>query len=302
MAITITQSMEWNHIEQPFIDTMITQSNLLNRFRIVDDVKSTTDVPINGFIPHFHNDLCVFDPQNVLDQDTKQMSVTDWRADFSNCKGIIEQEWNSVLLGKGSLLPEVLNQELEAWVFERMAKEFGKKLITQSVSELTTAIDSGPDAGDVTKFNIAAPIDSTNILTVLNDLYEAMPDTLLEAIYGDSDRSWAPVILMGSKAYRAYNIAVAAQTNSYDLARQADGSFLPYFGMEVIHYPQLGDDRVWCTTLQNLVLLTDDLSDMSAIQSDYTAKTNTLDIWAQGRFGFDFRVGSEIVAGHTSYV
>ena len=300
MAVNIQSGLDWgNRMPGDFIDTIITQSSFLNRLHLVDGVKSKVNVPIFGFSPVFHNDFCNFDPKSNASLDEKEMTVTDWKADFQNCKGVLESEWRSVLLRKGALTEETLDEEFGNWVFDRFAKETAKKLITESATTLTTAIDSGPDEADVLKATISA-ITKANVLDALETGYDTMSDSLLEASYGDADREYAPIILMGSAAIRSYNQAVAGQINSYDVSLQASGNMLPYFGMEVVHYPSLGANRVWICNPTNLVFLTDGIGDDQAINSEYEAKTNTLNVWAQFRAGFDFRLGEEIVALYTS--
>jgi len=302
MGLSVAANLDWhNRKPEKFIDQIIANANVVQRFDWIDGVKSKVALPIYDATLVYHNDLCTFDPRSTASIDEKEMTVTTYKWDFQNCKAVLETEYRSMLLRKGQLNDETMDMDFADWVFDRFAKLNGNKILTLASAGLVTKLDADIDS-DINTETIVA-LTSANILDEMEDCYEAMTDNMLAALYNngnDADRTLAPVIFLGSAAYRAYQIAVAAQTTTYDLARQADGSFLPYFGMEVVHFPSLAANKIVIAAPQNIAVLTDDMRDPMAIQSLYEPRTNTLDIWGQFKFGIDYKNGAEIVYGATA--
>jgi hypothetical protein len=65
--------------------------------------------------------------------------------------------------------------------------------------------------------------------------------------------------------------------------------------MPVVHFASLPADTVIMTPPRNLVMLTDDFADTTAIQNEYEARVNSLYVWGQFKLGFNFKNPAHIV-------
>jgi hypothetical protein len=294
MSITIGGNAitRWgNRPSSGFIDYMVQSASLLNRFSLVDGVKSRADIPVFNGTLVFGSDLCVFDPQSSTEISEKEMSVSTKKWDFLNCKSVLETSYRSKLLKKGQLNVETMDAEFKQWVFEYFAKLAAAEVMVQSATEIEAELVLD---GDAIKAAHGLDLDETNILGEMLNGYKAMSQIMLSAIYGDADRAYKPAFFLGTIAYQAFEIAIA---NKFTTTPQGivNGGVPTYFGMEVIHYSALSANTVMITSPSNLVMLTDNYSDVKAIQNKYEAELNSDKLWGQFKVGFSYYKGVEII-------
>lgn len=294
MSITIGTApiQRWgNRPTGSFIDYMVQSAALLNRFSLVDGVKSRADIPIFNGTLVFGSDLCVFDPQSSTEIDEKEMSVSPKKWDFLNCKNVLYTSYRSKLLKKGELNVETMDAEFKQWVFEYFAKLAAVEVMAQSAQEIEAELVLDSDA---IKAAHGLDLDESNILAQMLAAYKQMTKIMLSAVYGDADRAYKPAFFLGTIAYQAFEIAIA---NKYTTTPQGivNGGVPTYFGMEVIHYSALSDNSIMVTSPTNLVMLTDDYGDVKAIQNKYEAELNSDKLWGQFMIGFSYYKGSEII-------
>lgn len=289
-----------------FIDSMIKSAAVLNRFSIVDGVKSKLNVPIFGLAATggeaeggFAGDSCAFDDTFTATVEEKEMSVDSFSWGFKNCKDALESSYRGLMLKKGQLNPETLDAEFRAWIFDRFAKLAAEKALVKAGVDLLAAMKTGDDAvpsGQVVDLGPTA-ISSANILGHMEDAYEAMSEVMLSAVYGDADREYKPAYFLGTAAYQAYQIAIAGlhTTTPEGVIR---GEIPTYYGMEVVHMPALATQNFFISAPSNLVLLTDDYNDVGAIGSEYEAKEHAEYLFGRFKLGFDYMKGEEIVLAY----
>jgi hypothetical protein len=291
MAVTVA-TLDWgNRTPDLFIDSMVKSAAVLERFRLIDGVKSKVQVPIFDASLTFGTDLCTFDPQSSASIDEKEMTVSTYKWAFKNCKNVLETTYRSVLLKKGQHNPETMDAEFKDWVFDYFAKLSAQKALELAASELTT--EMAADA-DVIDYDTDAVLTDANILTHLEGAYQAMSAEMLSQIYGGADRALRPAIFVGTKAMQHYQIAIA---DKHTTTPQGiiEGGVPNYFGMEVVLLSSLADNEFFISAPENLVMLTDDYNDNRAIDMEYEAKESTDNIWGQFKLGFSYLKGEEIV-------
>lgn len=297
-----------------FIDSMIKSAAVLNRFSIVDGVKSKLNVPIFGLAATggeteggFAGDSCAFDDTFTATVEEKEMSVDSFSWGFKNCKDALESSYRGLMLKKGQLNPETIDAEFRAWIFDRFAKLASEKALNKAGTDLISKMkgensyaDAVP-AGQVVDLNGTA-LSSSNILDKMQDAYQAMSGVMLSAVYGDADREYRPAYFLGTAAYQAFQIAMAeefatslALTSSDGIAK---GAIPNYYGMEVIHFSSLAANTAFVAAPNNLVLLTDNYNDVQAIGSEYEAKEHAEYLYGRFKLGFDYMKGEEIVLVH----
>jgi len=291
MAISVA-TLDWgNRTPDLFIDSMVKSAKVLDRFRLIDGVKSKVQVPIFDASLTFGNDLCVFDPQSSASIDEKEMTVETYKWAFLNCKDVLEATYRSVLLKQGQHNEETMDSQFKDWVFDYFAKLSAQKALELAATALTTELAADASVLD---YDTNAAISSANILSLMEGAYGTMSATMLAAVYGDADRQLKPAFFMGTAAVQAYQIAIAGL---YTTTAQGvvEGNIPAYYGMEVIHFPSLAAGEFFISAPENIVMLTDDYNDVRAIDMKYESELSSDKIWGQFKLGFSYLKGEEIV-------
>jgi hypothetical protein len=291
MAISVA-TLDWgNRTPDLFIDTMVKSAKVLDRFRLIDGVKSKVQVPIFDASLTFGNDLCVFDPQSSASIDEKEMTVETYKWAFLNCKDVLEATYRSVLLKQGQHNEETMDAQFKDWVFDYFAKLSAQKALELAATALTT--EMAADAA-VLDYDTNAALTAANILDKMQGAYQTMSATMLAAVYGDADRQLKPAFFMGTAAVQHYQIAIAGL---YTTTAQGvvEGNIPAYYGMEVVHFPSLAANEFFISAPENIVMLTDDYNDVRAIDMKYESELSSDKIWGQFKLGFSYLKGEEIV-------
>ena len=301
-----TESLWGDRSRDLFIDAMVKSAAVLNRFTLIDGVKAKVNVPIFevGAQTFTTGDDCAFSDTTPTTITEKEMSVETFSWGFKNCKAVLEKSYRGVALKKGQHNPETMDVEFRNWVFDYFAKLAAQKALTYAGSELLGEMQVDADVimddrWDSVNGVAGLIIDSTNILDAMQDAYEDMSAVMLSAVYGDADREFRPAYFLGTKAYQAFQIAMAEDfASSMTLSSSegiAKGAIPTYYGMEVIHLASLADNNIIVCSPSNLVMLTDDYNDVAAIDSEYEAKENSEYLWGRFKLGFSYLKGDEIV-------
>ena len=291
MAISVA-TLDWgNRTPDLFIDSMVKSAKVLDRFRLVDGVKSKVQVPIFDASLTFGNDLCDFTAASSASIDEKEMTVETYKWAFLNCKDVLESTYRSVLLKQGQHNEETMDSQFKDWVFDYFAKLSAQKALELAATTLNTEMLA--DA-TVTDYDVAVALTSANILDKMEGAYKVMTADMLAAVYGDADRQLKPAFFMGTAAIQAYQIAIAGL---YTTTAQGvvEGNIPAYYGMEVIHFPSLAVGSFFISAPENIVMLTDNYSDVRAIDMKYEAELSSDKIWGQFKLGFSYLKGEEIV-------
>lgn len=301
-----TESLWGDRSRDLFIDAMVKSAAVLNRFTLIDGVKAKVNVPIFevGAQTFTTGDDCAFSDTTPTTITEKEMSVETFSWGFKNCKAVLEKSYRGVALKKGQHNPETMDVEFRNWVFDYFAKLAAQKALTYAGSELLGEMQVDADVimddrWDSVNSVPGLVINSTNILDAMQDAYEDMSAVMLSAVYGDADREFRPAYFLGTKAYQAFQIAMAEDfAQSVTLSSSegiAKGAIPTYYGMEVIHLASLADNNIIVCSPSNLVMLTDDYNDVNAIDSEYEAKENSEYLWGRFKLGFSYLKGDEIV-------
>ena len=291
MAISVA-TLDWgNRTPDLFIDSMVKSAQVLDRFRLIDGVKSKVQVPIFDASLTFGSDLCTFDAQSSASIAEKEMTVSTYKWAFLNCKNVLEATYRSVLLKQGQHNEETMDAQFKDWVFDYFAKLSAQKALELAATGLTT--EMAADA-TVLDYDTNAAISSSNILSLMQGAYQTMSAVMLSAVYGDADRAYRPAFFMGTAAVQAYQIAIAGL---YTTTAQGvvEGNIPAYYGMEVIHFPSLAANEFFISAPENLVMLTDEYNDVRAIDMKWEAELSSDKIWGQFKLGFSYLKGDEIV-------
>jgi hypothetical protein len=292
MSVNISNLPYGDRSRDLFIDSMVKSAAVLNRFRLIDGVKAKVNVPIFDAALTFGTDICAWDPQSTASIGEKEMTVSDHKWSFLNCKNVLQDSYRGLLLKKGQHNPETMDAEFKDWVFDYFAKKSAEHALRLAATELT--LEMGSDAAVIDTLIGGGALTPLNILDEMAAAYAAMSDVMLSAVYGDADRDFKPSFFMGTAAMQHYQIAIAEK---YTTTPQGivEGNIPAYFGMEVVHFPSLDADQFFVSAPQNIVMLTDDYNDVRAIDMKYEAELSSDKVWGQFKLGFSYLKGEEIV-------
>lgn len=287
------ETLDWgNRTPSTFIDAAVKNAKVLDMFTLIDGVKNKVQVPIFTGTLSWGNELCTFDPQSTGGIDEKEMTVTNWKWSFQNCKTALQTSYRSKLLKQGANTAETMDAEFGAWVFDYFAKLSSEKVITLAASEIVTEILADADVIDYD--TSAASIDETTILAAMKGAYKLLSSDLLNQLYGGADREFMPAFFMNAKMIQSYQLAIAAlYTTVYD--GWAEGNIMPYLGMNIHLFSTLSDATIILTNPSNLVMVVDDYADVNAINAEYEAKVSSDYIWGQFTIGFSYLQSGNIV-------
>ncbi len=294
MATGITiASLDWgNRTPDRFIDSAVKNADVLNLFTLIDNVKSKVQVPIFTGDLQWGNDLCVFDPQSTTGIDEKEMSVTNWKWSFQNCKTALQTSYRSKMLKQGANNAETMDAQFGEWTYDYFAKLSSEKVVTLAATEIRAELVGDADVIDYDMG--ATAIDETNILDKMKGAYQLLSNDLLNQLFGGSDREFKPAFLMNANMVQSYQLAIAAAyTTVYD--GYADGKIMPFLGMDIILFNTMADGEIILTNPSNLVMVVDDYADTNAINAEYEAKVSSDYIWGQFTIGFSYLKGEDIV-------
>jgi hypothetical protein len=292
MSVNISNLPYGDRSRDLFIDSMVKSAAVLNRFRLIDGVKAKVNVPIFDAALTFGTEICAWDPQSTASIGEKEMTVSDHKWSFLNCKNVLQDSYRGLLLKKGQHNPETMDAEFKDWVFDYFAKKSAEHALRLAATELT--LEMGSDAAVIDTLIGGGALTPLNILDEMAAAYAAMSDVMLSAVYGDADRDFKPSFFMGTAAMQHYQIAIAEK---YTTTPQGivEGNIPAYFGMEVVHFPSLDADQFFVSAPQNIVMLTDDYNDVRAIDMKYEAELSSDKVWGQFKLGFSYLKGEEIV-------
>lgn len=291
MALSVA-TLDWgNRTPDLFIDSMVKSAKVLDRFRLIDGVKSKVQVPIFDASLTFGNDLCEFTPASSASIDEKEMTVNTYKWAFLNCKDVLESTYRSVLLKQGQHNEETMDSQFKDWVFDYFAKLSAQKALELAATALTT--EMAADA-TVIDHDTNAALTSSNIIAQMQASYQKMSATMLAAVYGDADRQLKPAFFLGTAAIQHYQIAIAGlfTTTSQGIV---EGNIPSYYGMEIVHFPSLAANEFFISAPENIVMLTDNYNDVRAIDMKYESELSSDKIWGQFKLGFSYLKGEEIV-------
>lgn len=309
MSWTKLDALVWaNRSATEFYSAMIGSSDVLKRFSVYDGIKSKGQVPIFEATLTYDDHECTWSPGSSADVSEKEFTVHFKRWGLTNCKNALESTFRSLMLTKGQLNEQTLDDQFKEWVFDYFVMKNAENMVEWSWSG---------DSGDIDGIKVELLADTTitkvsgaavgtthtltneeEILTHMKAAVKGLSDTNKKALYGGATQEFKPAFFVNYDVYQAYQLAIAEYGQEY--AGIEKGLLKTFLGMEVIPYAPLADNEMMLTVPSNLVIVTDNLSDADAIQAEYDKKTNSDNIWGQFKVGFSYKKGSEVTIYHTA--
>lgn len=266
-------------------------------FKLIPDVKSTAKIAKLNLGSILQDADCAFSSNGEGSLSQKTVTAHDVKINLEYCQRTWERNYLSQMMRAGSnsdasLMPASVEEFLLAEVALKVANDLeyitwqgsGATVATNFVSEtgLQAKLLADSDVIDVS----ATTLTSANIIAQLNRVYDAIP----AAIKDSADLA----IYMNAKTAGIYKQALAASYTGF----YAEDQKLTFLGVKIIVAGGMGDNKMVAAETQNLLLLTDLVSDFNEVlvlpQKSVTG-TPVIRMVGDFKFGVDYVYGAEIV-------
>ena len=217
---------------------------------------------------------CDFDPTSTLTLTERILEPKDLQINLSLCKSDFRSDWEAIEMGYSAFdnLPKNFSDFLIAHVAEKSAARNelsiwqGDKTVTGQFDGFETLLAADtelPAAQEVT----GTTVDSTNVVTELGKVIDAMPDTL----YGREDLR----LYVSNNIFKAYVRALggygAAGVGANGFEGKGNmwyttGGALYFDGIPVVMCPGMSADTAILSTIDNLYFGTGLLSDHQEVK------------------------------------
>lgn len=194
------------------------------------------------------------------------------------CKQDFVDSWNAAQLGFSAFneIPRNFNDFLVSYVGGKVAEKTEQDIWTGvgstngSFQGLGTAMSASIAANETDKplaallggsgAIVSGSVTSGNVLSVLNDVYQTIPDT----VFGREDL----VIYTSTNVMRAYQSALSGVVNvgSFNNQLNVGEKPLDFQGVELVHTPGLGSNTIIAAQKSNLYFGTGLLSDHTQVK------------------------------------
>lgn len=256
-----------------------------NYVRILPNVKKSTYLNMldldGNVLQKSHND-CGWNPTAALKLSEQLATVTDYKIQLEDCIEKFESTWLvermkaganvdelPATLGEASL--DIVGKSVNADI-ERML--FGGDSANENEFDGIVKVLSG--ATDTIKVS-GSTLTKANIINELEKVFTAIPEAVLQ------DAEDKVKIFVSYNSYRALKMALAnVDSQVIAAAFTVEGGVIRYLGVEVVPAVGISNGQMVASSTENLIMLTDLVSDFSQIELGTFPKPNENRLWVKG--------------------
>ena len=225
---------------------------------------------------------CGWNPTAALKLSEQLATVTDYKIQLEDCIEKFESTWLvermkaganvdelPATLGEASL--DIVGKSVNADI-ERML--FGGDATKENEFDGIVKVLSG--ATDTIKIS-GSTLTKANIINELEKVFTAIPEAVLQ------DAEDKVKIFVSYNSYRALKMALAnVDSQVIAAAFTVDGGVIRYLGIEVVPAVGITNNQMVASNTENLIMLTDLVSDFSQIELGTFPKPNENRLWVKG--------------------
>lgn len=282
-----------------FYSKALLEGTSKSTFKVIPGVKSKIQVPRYDAGEIIKDASCAWSSTGEGTLSQKQMEACSKDVQLEICTTTFENNFLSELLRQGSNTGEVAPQQFVDYMINQVSLQIQNDLeiavwqgdatgstypnnICDGILKLADA-----DTGVTSVTTTATALTLSNIIAEMTKVYDAIPQTII------NDENL--MIYVSTNIYKLYQQAIAAASNEAYYVGAKEPNFL---GIPVHWSPGLPSERMVAASSQNLVLLTDLLSDeesLSVIPQFDKSGVRSTRIAGNFKFGVDFLVSEELV-------
>lgn len=256
-----------------------------NYVRILPNVKKSTYLnmlDLDGNVLQKSNHDCAWNPTAALKLSEALATVTDYKIQLEDCIEKFESTWLVDRMKAGANV-----DELPATLGEASLDIVGKS-VNADIERMLFGGDSANDNefdGFVKILNDAADsikvagsnLTKANIISELEKVFTAIPEAVLQQ--GED----AIKIFVSYNSYRALKMALAnVDSQVIAAAFTVDGGVIRYLGIEIVPAVGITNAQMVAANVDNLIMLTDLVSDFANIELGTFPKPNENRLWVKG--------------------
>lgn len=256
-----------------------------NYVRILPNVKKSTYLnmlDLDGNVLQKSQNDCGWNPTAALKLSEQLATVTDYKIQLEDCIEKFESTWLvermkaganvdelPATLGEASL--DIVGKSVNADI-ERML--FGGDATKENEFDGIVKVLSGTT--DTIKIS-GSTLTKANIINELEKVFTAIPEAVLQ------DAEDKVKIFVSYNSYRALKMALAnVDSQVIAAAFTVEGGVIRYLGIEVVPAVGITNNQMVASNTENLIMLTDLVSDFSQIELGTFPKPNENRLWVKG--------------------
>jgi hypothetical protein len=276
-----------------FYSTALLKGTSKESFKLVGNVKSLAKIAKFNLGDIVQDADCTFGEAGSGTLSQKTITAHPFKINLEYCQRTFEQDYLGDLLRKGDSMPTTVEQYVLEQVALKVSDSLEKCVWKGSGATPNFTTEIGLEAkllADNTVIDVTATtLSASNIIAQISRVYDAIPATIKD--------SESLVIYMGTKAASFYRQALAnASAETYYMQNIGELQFL---GVKIIVAAGMSDNRMVAAESNNLLLITDLMSDFDEIsilpQRNVTGTPVVRFVALDAKFGVDFIYGAEIV-------
>lgn len=253
--------------------------------RILPNVKKSTYLnmlDLDGNVLQKSQNDCGWNPTAALKLSEQLATVTDYKIQLEDCIEKFESTWLvermkpganvdelPATLGEASLdiVGKSVNADIERMLFGGNATKDNE--FDGIVKVLSAATDTIKISGST--------LTKANIINELEKVFIAIPEAVLQ------DAEDKVKIFVSYNSHRALKMALAnVDSQVIAAAFTVDGGAIRYLGIEVVPAVGITNSQMVVSSTENLIMLTDLVSDFSQIELGTFPKPNENRLWVKG--------------------
>lgn len=274
--------------------------NSKEAFRLIPDVKSKVKLGQLNIGNILQAADCSFSGSGEGTLAQKSFEVEPVKINLEYCQRTFETDYLSQLLRPGSNSDQVMPASVESFLLDQVAKKVSadtEKLVWQgdtgTASYPLSLVDGLQkqllaDGAVIDVSATASTITTSNVIGEINRVYDAIPAAILDA---EDLRIFVPSSIM-----RLYRQALAAASSeAYYMQNYTELHFL---NVRLVEAKGLGEKKMVAAQTNNLLLLTDLMSDFEDVQilpQKSVTGVPVVRMIGEFKFGVGYIYGSEIV-------
>lgn len=256
-----------------------------NYVRILPNVKKSTYLnmlDLDGNVLQKSQNDCGWNPTAALKLSEQLATVTDYKIQLEDCIEKFESTWLVDRMKAGANvdeLPATLSEASLDIVGKSVNADIERMLFggnSANENEFDGIVKVLSAATDTIKIS-GSTLTKANIINELEKVFIAIPEAVLQ------DAEDKVKIFVSYNSHRALKMALAnVDSQVIAAAFTVDGGAIRYLGIEVVPAVGITNGQMVVSSTENLIMLTDLVSDFSQIELGTFPKPNENRLWVKG--------------------
>lgn len=237
-------------------------------------------VMANNTVSQVDNRDCAWTPKQRFSNDTETFTVKNWKINEEQCLEELDSIYSENVLSEfrnyqSGATKTVMPNDLENAVMLHLENSLGAdidRIIIGGAGNAVDGIQNGLIDKALASSNVikvsGVNIDTTNVLTEIQKVYDAIPNVVLNESLYEPEKA-AVRIFVDINTYRYALQALSGVAGEYQVVLPSwtyEGGVLRYMGVEVALVSYMPANTMFAASRDNMIFFTDLLSDTKEIR------------------------------------